>query len=114
MKRFYSVLCDILYKKVGMPYISYEKFSKTKNYIILKKSYKIIVDYSENQFKEELNLTRLQKLYIISIELVIDFLNQLGVPVTVKNVLQNIDKFPTLLDKAYPDYSYNNLLHLII
>jgi len=42
------------------------------------------------------------------------FLIDSGIPLTLKTVLNNYDKFPALLDKAFPDYPANIILNLVI
>ena len=60
--------------------------------------------------------TRLKKrnLYAMLAMLVSSYLNDIGVPITLKTLLNSFHKFPSLVDKAFPGYVESGLIHMVL
>lgn len=52
--------------------------------------------------------------YHLYVQLVVEYLQECKVPVSMKTVLQHSDKFEGLVDRAYPGYIKGDLMPLII
>lgn len=52
--------------------------------------------------------------YFLYDKLVVSYLQDCTIPVSVKTALQHTDKFVGLVDKAYPDYVKNGLIKMVI
>jgi len=93
---------------------------------ILRKSkptvYKAVVDAANFLYaiSEEWNPDHvLRRNFVVSVyylysKLVVQYLRDCRVPVSVKTALQHTDKFVGLVDKAYPDYVKNGMIKMVI
>lgn len=115
---FYDSICNKIYSliRVRQPNLGVHKKMHKK----LCEKINIVRDSIDSYLKELLKPERvtkvmLQRWYIIYCELICEYIvNHTNLPLTVSEILDNEDKFPELLDDAYPSYIENSLIHLIL
>jgi hypothetical protein len=60
------------------------------------------------------NRVKLRALIYLSVELLIDNLQQMAVPVSSRAVMSHIHRIPSILDRSFPGYAESGLLYLVI
>jgi hypothetical protein len=115
LRRFYDVISACLEEKLKINKIPFTQFKKTNTFKNLKKSHNILLKYLKDMCKDSKNkVFAYNKFYLLSVTLIIDWLENCGIPVSIGTIINNIDKFPSLIDQSYPEYIQNNLIHLIV
>ncbi len=110
---------ELLYSELSNA-IKMKSYEKTIPYMIAKKSYqkqlkvaaKFIEDFLENQYNVKTPVIR-QKAFWLFGQLTARWLEDCSIPITISSMLNNYQKFPGLLDKAFPDYGIQNILRFI-
>jgi hypothetical protein len=116
LKRFYDVITTALQEKLKIDKMPFNQFKKTNAFKNLKKSHNTLLKYLKNVVcKDSKNkVFAYNKFYLLSVTLIINWLELCNIPVSISTIINNIDKFPSLLDQSYPEYIENNLIHLIV
>jgi hypothetical protein len=89
-------------------------------YVVAKKSYqkklviatKFIEEFLSQKYNTRTPVIR-QKTFWLFSQLIAEFLQECSLPITIGGILNNYQKFPSLLDKAFPDYGTKNILKFI-
>lgn len=114
IKFYYGVISDIYIKQYKVQVLSYNNARQLNSlWREVKKSYNILKEFSDDNIGN-LSKVRKQKLYIIAVNCIVDMLIKYEVPVTLKSICKNMDKFPSLIDSIYPEYVKNDCLKFII
>lgn len=111
-RQFYDVIQSCLLKELGIEKRAFSIFKKSNNFNKFKKSYKDLDVYMKSiniNNKKSINY----KFYLLFIKLLIDWLQECNIPISLSTVINNMNKIPGLLNQAYPDYIKNGLIHLI-
>jgi len=117
MRLFYGRLLDILLhqEKTAAAPLGVLRKAAPKQYALVKKCAATLY-----QTSCEWNPTRTRGrnftvgVFHMYVKLTISYLKDCGVPVSAKAVLQHLDKFVGLVDKAYPGYVKSGLIHVVI
>lgn len=91
--------------------------ASTKYRSILSKLYKAVSclnDWSESALNRRLNRPEKLTMYSLASELTCDYLNRIGVPINLKTIINCYERFPSLIQSAFPGYIESGLLHIIL
>ena len=111
---FYSVLKDTLeyycYGKV-MPY---QTFKRGKFYKSYKEKFPVVQEFMQQHFPDA-KLVERKMIYRTFSRLIIKRINQWeDVEVRIGTCAVNVDRIPSLVDRAFPGYAKNGLLSMLI
>ena len=73
-----------------------------------KESYQLLEEFQDdNLIVSKLDVKKFQ---LLGIELILDFLELIDVPLSLQSVVNNIHKIPELIHRAFPSYVENDIL----
>lgn len=112
---FYETLCEEvkLYTGIeGMPLHSFKR-SNRKGYNKLCEMVTLMEAWAANVDADVKTRLKKRNFYATMAMLVSSFLDDLNVPISVKTLLNSFEKFPGLIDKAFPGYVRSGLIRTI-
>lgn len=113
---------EMLYSYIANSIYRYTKHHIQPFYILRTKNRKLFNELKDVmdmllEFAQENNLSEKKELFILFqlySDLICEYLQEIGVPIHLKTVVQSSEQFPGLLNKAYPGYLKSGLLKFLI
>lgn len=110
LKNYLEVEC-----KIAAPPLSILRKSKPSVYKAVVDAANFLYSVSEDWNTDgTLRRNFVVSVYYLYSKLVVKYLRDVRVPVSVKTALQHTDKFIGLVDQAYPDYVKNGMIKMVI
>lgn len=105
---FYQIIIDELFIVISSPKVKFEVFRKKDSYKKLVEAFDFINEFLKLAMGCELTQRDKQRGYILFAKLMIEHqLKWTNKPLTIQLVLNSYQRFPGLVDKAYPQYIRN-------
>ncbi len=107
-----SPLYDAMAKALGL-HLSFRDFHNTTSYKTWKRTAPVVIAFIEKSWPEA---TKVAKAALMSflIETLLDDLKSRNVPLTLGQVVMNLERMPMLVDTEFPDYIKSGMAHLIL
>lgn len=103
-----------LLKKVP-PLIVMRASTKYRNTLLkLYKAVNGLNDWSSSALGRKLNRPEKLTMYSLASELTCDYLSKLNVPISLTTIINCYEKFPSLVQKAFPGYIESGLLNIVL
>ena len=109
---FYDVLADILLEQVGTRLPKRVSTLSVPNIKQLRKGFAVTHELCDRLIPRARQITY-NKFYTIAIQIVLRYIQELGIPATVKIVGQQLENSPALLNREFPGYTRSGLMPLI-
>lgn len=115
---FYATICEVYCHKTKNKLPFFTIFIKSKNKKSLDQTYLFITNYfnsftSNIKIKGSIKIAR-QKFYILFAKLVISYLIEQKLPVSIVTILSHHEKFPGLIEIQFPGYIESGLVQEIL
>lgn len=89
--------------------------SKHRNTLLkLYKAVGSLNDWSDTVLGRKLNRPERLTMYNLACELTCDYLSNINVPINLPTIINCYEKFPSLIQKAFPGYIESGLLHIVL
>ena len=91
--------------------------ASTKYRSTLSKLYKAVSglnDWSSSALGRKLSRPEKLTMYSLACELTCDYLNKINVPINLKTIVNCYERFPSLIQAAFPGYIESGLLHIVL
>ena len=109
---FYDVLADVLLEQVGTKLPKRVTYLSNVNLRQLRKGFAVVHELCERLLPHA-RQTTFNKFYTIVIQMVLRYIQELGIPATVKIIGQQLENSPALLNREFPGYLKAGLIPLI-
>jgi len=114
---FYRVIESILETELHqkIPSLVLLKKKKTKHiYKLVKDTREYIDTWAKSVIKRRITRPEIIKIYKMYVDLVVQYLIDCKVPISLRTILLQHDKFPGIFDRAFPGYIVTNNFLLIL
>jgi len=111
---FYATLAEVLEFKLNTRIKSFGLYKKDRaKYARLQETVLSVNDWASQHFT---NLSRINKrrVYALAIDVVVEWVEEGPVPLSPQTVLNNFSYLPGIIDKKFPGYMQNGLMHMIL
>lgn len=113
---FFNTLCEevTMYTSFEHPPLSIFKGRDKKSFNKVIKLVAIIQTWSDSVDADIQTRLKKRNLYATLAMLVGSYLDDIGVPITLKTLLNSFHKFPSLVDQAFPGYVQSGLFNMAL